>query len=122
MPQLDTDMTATTGTPTKAMSAVDFEAVGFFEHAGHWYIQGGPTCGNCEVPVTYITATDPLGSWTNEAGDTGAALTSGTVVSPNGCGGQNKAASVLPSAKDRSSWPRCGATEQAPTATFRTAG
>lgn len=44
------DLTGTTdapGTQKQVMKAADFEALGFFEHDGSWYLTGGPTCGNC---------------------------------------------------------------------------
>lgn len=96
--KLNPDMTGTIGQSIRVMSKAHFEGIGFAEHDGHWYLTGGPTCANCQVPVQYMKAPTPLGPWSNEAGDTGSALHEGTVISDDGCGGQNKGLNMLPSA------------------------
>jgi hypothetical protein len=98
--QLNPAMTGTVDTPqtqVEVMHKTDFEGIGFLQKDGHWYLTGGPTCGNCQAPIQYVMAASPLGPWSNENGDTGAALTEGTALSADGCGGQNKGANVLPS-------------------------
>lgn len=98
--KLRPDLTGTSdvpGTQKQVMKAADFEALGFFEHDGRWYLTGGPTCGNCAVPISYVSAKMPTGDWMNEQDESGDALRTGTVIAPDGCTGQNKGAMVLPS-------------------------
>ncbi|MER7795066.1 family 43 glycosylhydrolase [Streptomyces sp. NPDC097640] len=96
--KLNADRTGTTSDAVRVMSKAHFEGIGFAQHDGHWYITGGPTCANCAVPIQYVSASDPLGPWSNEAGDTGDALHAGTELTSDGCGGQNKGLNMLPSA------------------------
>lgn len=95
--QLNPEMTATTGSGAEVMQDADFEGVSFFEHEGYWYIEGGPTVSNGPVPIGYFMAPNPLGPWTDAAGHAAATTAQGTLLAENGCGGQNKQASVLPS-------------------------
>lgn len=102
--KLNDDLTGTVNTPEtmiRIWHAINFEAVSFFYRQGKWYVMGGPTCGNCPVAISCIYANSgatPLGIWTNEAGDTGEALVGGTLLSADGCSGQNKGANSLPTA------------------------
>ncbi|CAL5867334.1 uncharacterized protein PFLUO_LOCUS1549 [Penicillium psychrofluorescens] len=64
------------------------EAASFFYHNGYWYMMFGRTCQNCAGPIYYLYAKNPLGPYID-----------GGFVSLDGCGGQNKGANVLPSAK-----------------------
>lgn len=97
--QLNDEMTGTTGDSSKCkliLHNTDYEALGLFEYKGKWYATGGPTCGNCEVPIKYVMADSPFGVWTNEEGDTGDKLTDGTVIAADGITGQNKGSNILP--------------------------
>lgn len=62
------------------------EAVGFFYHDGHYYINFGFTCQNCAGYIYNYHSTSPFGPYAD-----------GGFISQDGCGGQNKGANVLPS-------------------------
>ncbi|WP_142502682.1 family 43 glycosylhydrolase [Klebsiella sp. 2680] len=85
------------GSATRILKAADFEAVGLFTHNGYWYITGGPTCGNCQVPIRYLYSSSVTSGWTNEQGETGDELKMGSLLTQDGCTGQNKGADTLPS-------------------------
>ncbi|ENH66300.1 N-sulfoglucosamine sulfohydrolase [Fusarium oxysporum f. sp. cubense race 1] len=67
---------------------LNLEACGFFYHDSYWYQTYSYTCQNCPGYIYYLYAKDPLGPYTD-----------GGYISLDGCGGQNKGANVLPSAK-----------------------
>ncbi|CEF76293.1 unnamed protein product [Fusarium graminearum] len=67
---------------------LNLEACGFFYHDSYWYQTYSYTCQNCAEYIYYLYAKDPLGPYTD-----------GGYLSLDGCGGQNKGANVLPSAK-----------------------
>lgn len=62
------------------------EAVSFFYYDGYWYMIFGRTCQNCAGPIYYLYSKNPLGPYID-----------GGYLSLDGCGAQNKGASVLPS-------------------------
>lgn len=95
--KLNADLTGTTGEAVRVMSRVSFEGIGFFEHAGYWYLLGGRTCPNCpSTNISYVMARTPLGPWTNQDGSITSPLHP-TQLSGDGCLGQHKGANVLPS-------------------------
>ncbi|RGP71249.1 glycoside hydrolase family 43 [Fusarium longipes] len=67
---------------------LNLEACGFFHHDSYWYQTYSYTCQNCPGYIYYLYAENPLGPYKD-----------GGYISLNGCGGQNKGANVLPSAK-----------------------
>ncbi|KAG8353865.1 hypothetical protein FVEN_g8121 [Fusarium venenatum] len=95
--KLAPNLTSTVGTNTSKLirsakdllkQGLNFEACGFFYHDSYWYQTYSYTCQNCPGYIDYLYAKDPLGPYTD-----------GGYVSLDGCGGQNKGANVLPSAK-----------------------
>lgn len=93
-----TGVVGTNDTTVQVMDTVDSQGIGVATIGGKWYITGGPTCGNCEVPIQYLSASSPLGPWSNEAGVISPDLKQGTIIAERGCGGQNKGLNKLPTA------------------------
>ncbi|ENH98734.1 hypothetical protein COCC4DRAFT_45826 [Bipolaris maydis ATCC 48331] len=99
--KINEDMTGTVGTNNTTsliMNKAHWEGIGFFYNLGWWYITGGPTCANCEVPIWYAKSRDPFGPYYTASGRKVSEVREGTVLSENGCGAQNKGANVLPTA------------------------
>jgi len=95
--KLNRDLTGTTDSSVRVMTQASFEGIGFFEHDGYWYILGGHTCPNCpSTNIFYVMAKHPLGPWMNGDGSVTTPLQP-TVLSDDGCMGQDKGANVLPS-------------------------
>lgn len=95
--KLNADLTGTTGEAVRVMSHVSFEGIGFFEHAGYWYLLGGHTCPNCpSTNISYVMARAPLGPWTNPGGTVTSPLHPAE-LSGDGCLGQHKGSNMLPS-------------------------
>lgn len=98
--QMNDEKTGISTDPKKSflvMKDADFEALGLFKYGENYYITGGPTCGNCQVPISYVRSRSPFTKWRNEEGETGENLKTGTVIAPDGYTGQNKGADMLPS-------------------------
>lgn len=93
-----TGVVATNDSKVQIMQSADFQGIGLCSHNERWYITGGPTCGNCEVPIQYISAPSPLGPWSTEDGVLSPDIKEGTVIAERGCGGQNKGLNKLPTA------------------------
>ena len=91
-------MVASNETSVEIMHSVDWQAVAFSNRNGWWYITSSTTCSNCQVPTRYIRARSPLGPWETETGARDfATLNEGTLLTADGCTGQNKDASQMPS-------------------------
>lgn len=72
-----------------AEQGLSLEACSFFHHDGHYYMMFAQTCQNCAGYVYYLySAGGPLGPYTD-----------GGFLRDDGCGAQNKGASVLPTAQ-----------------------
>ena len=94
----------TNDTMALIMADVNYEAIGFFERQGHWYITSGATCANCAVPTSYVmSSSGPFGPYENLEGDSsaGGSLKRGSLIG-DGCTGQSKAITVLPGPKNES--------------------
>ncbi|KAI0024074.1 glycosyl hydrolase [Xylariomycetidae sp. FL0641] len=91
--QLKPDFSGVVGNSTDAnathliLPAADFEAIGAVYVNGSFYITGGPTCGNCAAAIQVTSAPALTGPWTPLAN-----------LSSDGCTGQNKGATLLPTA------------------------
>lgn len=93
-----TGVVGTNESKVQIMQSADFQGIGLSSHNGRWYITGGPTCSNCEVPIQYISAPSPTGPWSTEDGTMSPDIKEGTVIAERGCGGQNKGLNKLPTA------------------------
>lgn len=97
-----TGVVGTNETSVEIMHSVDWQAVAFSNRNGWWYITSSTTCSNCQVPTRYIRARSPLGPWETETGARDqATLNEGTLLTADGCTGQNKGASQVPNPKGR---------------------
>lgn len=101
------NLTGTVGGNSSVLlfESADFEAVGFVEHNGWWYLTGGLTAGNAPTSIQYLRAPSPLGPWTSGDGEPSQSFTNvtaglvGTLIAKDGCTGQNKGFSKFASAK-----------------------